>query len=125
MEAIEKIKTVNKIQVVKKCAADTKRVVNALLAELTDYVEIQAELWSRGWYEVKSIEDIYECPVIKAQMVLEDDLEYGNIKRMTYNVEIRQDCCENFTYKVEMVSCAKYYMNNGLVVSVKEIDGLN
>ena len=130
MEIMESIKRVNKTQAVKKCAAETKKVINTLLTELTNYTELQAELWDRGWYEVKQISHIDGCPSIEADMILEDDLEsdknnVGRVKRITYNVKIRMDAADNFEYDVEMVDAEEYFHKGCLIMTCIKTDGLN
>ena len=101
-----------------------------MLTELTDYTEMQAELWDRGWYEVKQISHIDGCPSIEADMILEDDLELnennvGRVKRITYNVKIRMAAAENFEYDVETVDAEEYFHKGGLIMTCIKINGLN
>ncbi len=102
---------------------DVRGIVNALLSELSSYTEMQAELWDRGWHEVKFIKTSGN-PEIEADIILEDDIEYGKVKRVVFNAKIRWDGGDNFHYNVETVAGTVFFVVNGLEYHT-EINGLN
>lgn len=110
-----------KASLIKNCASEARRDINALLNELSDYVEKVSENCSRGWFNVSEISDLDGMPVIKAKMILEDDLGQGKVNRKTYDVAIRRDFNDEFTYNVGFSGEAVYYVCNGMITSYKEI----